>query len=506
MNNSEGQTTSMLGRLIRGAALMGLVKIFTTAISFASTIILARLLIPEDFGLVAIAMTLIMLITSFSELSLSNAIVQLKRVESGHYDTAFTLGLIRSVVIVIILIGLAGPVARLYGDPRLENILYALTTAALVTGFSNPKTIDFIRRLDFRANFALEFAEKMSSFLVAITFAFLLKSYWALIISFIAASTVRVLISYFIIPYLPRFSLSKSKDLLAFSVWVTLGGWVQTLSWRSDPLTLGYFITASALGQYSMAGKVTDMATTQITSPVAQILFPAFSRIQSDKERLRKAYIKALAILAALCFPLAAGLAVLAEPIVSLVLGNQWLPVIPLIQMLAIVTIIISMQHVHPIAMATGNTRALLGRDIRAFIIRMPLFFGGMYLGHKYGIGIIAGAIIGRGITAFINTIWNMQLIDKIAGISIRDHMGVLWRPIISAMAMALTVKFATAASFFDGLSPFIALGTWVCIGAATYLGVLVSSWIILGKPDGAETTAFELFRQAQVKLLKGNA
>jgi len=501
MNEKDIAKKGMSGDLIKGASQIGLVKIASTFIGLASTIVLARLLLPEDFGLIAIAMAVMMMVSTLSEMSLGAALVQLDEIEDDHYHTAFTLGVLRSIIITVIIIALSGPIAGFYEDERLRNIFLAFSGAAFIGGFENPKMNLFIRRLQFRPSLIVTLSEKCGSFAIAAITAYIFRSYWALVYSFIGAQLIRIILGYVLIRYRPKLSLSRSSDILGFSVWITLGNWVQTLNWRSDPLVLGYFVPMSALGQFGMAERVTRMATRDVIAPVAQVLFPAFSRIKSDPERLRPAYLKALSTLASIAFPAAIGLAVLAEPITLFVLGAKWEPIIPFLQLMCLISLFKAMQHVQPLAMATGHTRALLGRDIRALLIRAPLLFGGIYLGHQLGWGILIGAIAGRGAASFINMIWNMQLIKQITTISLTDHLRAFWRPLVATGIMGVTVYSASVAPMFQSLHVALQLLIWVSLGGLVYVATLWISWRACKRPDGPEQTAFDLYAKLKTRM-----
>lgn len=493
MNIETNKSQGMSGALMRGAALIGFVKLLSAFIGLISTIILARLLLPEDFGLIAIAMVSLYLVSVISELSLSSALVQLDDVEDIHYDTCFTLAIIRSLIIAAILFLIAGPVADFYDDIRLKNIFIAISASMLIGGFLNPKTAEFIRNLDFKADMIMALVEKVSGFIITIITAFILRSYWALVIGFIGSQICKIIVSYILISYRPRLSLKKSGDVLGFSIWITLGNWVQTLNWRSDPLVLGYFISIQMLGYYNMAQRVNHMASRDIIAPVARVLFPAFSRMKSDPERLRLAYLKALSILTSIAFPTAAGLGLLAEPFTALVLGEKWLPIVPYVQALSVIAIFQAMQNVQPLAMATGHTKALLGRDIRSLIIRAPLLFAGLYIGYTTEYEILMCAIIGRGIADFINMVWNMQLVTQITSITIIDHIRAFSRPLIATAIMASAVFISMYFAPMVGTALFLKVALWVLLGVGVYATVLLGTYYASGKPDGPEKVAFGL-------------
>jgi len=219
-------------RLIIGAAWIGASKILINIIGFVSTLLLARLLAPADFGLVAIASAVAMIFALITELSLSQALVQHDEPTDEHYHTAFTLNLIRGVVLTIIVGLLAWPIAKFYNDDRIFKIILGLAIGIFAGGLVNPRLAIFERNLEFRPLFLLNLAGKIAGFVVAISIAFIFRSYWALVFGQIASEVARAIASYILLRYRPRLSLSHYKELISFSIWLTLGQAVQAVNWR----------------------------------------------------------------------------------------------------------------------------------------------------------------------------------------------------------------------------------------------------------------------------------
>lgn len=491
----------MSKKLAKGSFMIGSVKVVSLILALLSTLILARFLSPEDFGLIAIGMTLMALVANISDLSLGLALIQLDDIDEEHYHTAFTLGLLRSIFLAVVIASLAYPAAALYDDERLKSIFFAFAGASLINGLSNPRIIDLKRRLDFRADFALSLSERLASFTFAVTSAILLQSYWALIIAFYAAQMARLITSYALVGYLPKLSLKRCKSILNFSVWLTAGQWMQTVSWRSDPLILAAFVPVAALGQYDMSKRLNKMATQELLSPVAQVLFPAFSRIKNDPYRLKAAYLKALSILSSIAMPIAVGMGTLATPLVEVILDDKWKPTIPLIQILAVIAVINSMQYIRPLAMALNSTKSLFYRDFAYAFIRMPLLFIGLYAGNFFGWGALKGALVGVAFSSLINMLWNMQLISHLCLVTKRDHIKILWRPLVSVISMSLVICSALKHPAIESLPALIQLILLTIIGSLTYAVFLLSTWKLCGEPSGIEASALEFLKTFLSKL-----
>lgn len=495
----------MKSRLAKGTAYLAGAKFLGLSMGLISTIVLARFLSPSDFGLVAIATAFVMIFARVSELSLSQALIQIDNPTSDHFNTAWTLSVMRSIVLGGIIAAVAYPISKIYDDLRLINILLMFGLSSLIGGVSNPKMIVFLRNLDFKQAAYVSLAEKFTGFITGVTIAIVFRSYWALVAGIVISQITHTLTTYVLIQYRPRWSLKGFNDLFGFSVWMSLGSWVQALGQRSDTMILGYLISSSQLGQLSLGRRIVYMASHELISPLLQVVFPAFSRVNKDPSRLRAVYLKAIATITSVAFPIAAGLAVVAEPLVGLALGEKWIPVVPIMQILCVIALINSMQFVQPVAMAVGNTKSLFGRDVRVFLIRLPLLILGIFVGQNMGIGYLYGALIGSALAAVINALWNMQLLSQISSINFLDQVAGISRPLIASIIMVLTVFWLQTGGHYQDWNLLFKIFTSVCVGVSIYFVGMVVSWYLTGRPEGLETliiggakSAFRTYRASR--------
>lgn len=482
-------------RLLKGALWIGLTRVLVNAIGFVSTIILARLLVPEDFGLVAIASSVAAIFASVSELSLSQALIQHNDPKEEHFDSAFSLNALRALLLAAIIAAIGWPAAIAYDDDRLIGVMAGFAIANLVGGFLNPRLALLERNLEFRQWIILSGGEKLAGFIVSATIAFVYQSYWALVVGVVASQAIRVLASYLLVPHRPRFSLECYRELLSFSIWLTLGQIVQAINWRADPLLLGAFLPTKAIGHFSMGSRVSTMAVGEVLQPVSKVLFPAFSRIKDNPWRLREGYLRAQGLMALIALPIGVGLAALAAPLVTLLLGTEWAPAIPVVQFLAIAAAVQHTNQLNAIGMATGNTRALFFRDLRALFVRLPLILGGMILGPMVGVGLLTGAIMGHVASSSINALLNMHLVARISQVKIREHLALLWRPALASAAMAAAIAGIAPYSPFPN-TLFGSIGEIALsgvLGGLVYIAVLILLWLAAGRPQGPEMTAANL-------------
>ena len=473
------------GRLAKGATWLVAARAVMNLSALASTLVLARLLTPDDFGLVAIATTVFAVIQALLELSLSSALVQHKNPTEGHYHSAFTLNLIRSLLVAGFVAAIAAPVGSFYGDPRLVPIMLVISASTALTGMLNPKLVVFSRSLVFWQEMALGVTNRLVGLVVAVGFAVATGSYWALVLGTIAGQFASLILSYTLVRYRPRFSLMGARELLSFSIWLSLGQAVNMLNWRFDHLAIGYVLGNSTLGLYTVGDRLAALPTREATVPIAQAVFPGFTKLTGDPERLRQGYQRAQSFLMALALPVGCGLAAMAEPLVLLVLGEPWLPAAIVIQFLAAIFAIQTLATtVKPLAMAMGETRSLFYRDLISFLIRIPLLIVGLVAGG------LVGVLIARCVSGLIATFINMVLVRRLLHLPIWTQLAVNLRSLLSAAAMVLAIAVASKAiGHSTGLYYLITKVVELsAAGFIAYATVLFALWQISGRPPGPES------------------
>ena len=487
----------MKSRLTRGFAWLAATRLIVNIIGFASTIFLARLLMPADFGLVALATTIAALVGSVTESSLTSALVQHDTPEDKHFDSAWTLNLARAVLLAGLMAAMAHPVAAFYADPRLVPIMFALAATTLLGGIANPKLVIFTRDLVFWQEFAIGVSQKILGFVVAIAIAFLYKSYWALILGGAAAQLLAVIMSYALFPYRPRLRLSGARELFSFSVWLTLGRTVNTINWRSDQLFIGYFLGSGPLGLYSFGDNLAVLPTRETTSPIAQTLFPAFARLTGDRDRLRSAYQRAQSLMCAMALPVGCGFAAIAQPLVELTVGAKWQPAVIVIQILASVFAVQTLaSSLQPLAMAMGATQQLFRRDLANLVVRMPLIIAGLAFGG------LLGVLLARVASGLIGTIFNLALVRKLIGIPIRVQLAANGRSLAAVGIMVAVLAALQRPGIASGTAPpALALAGLVVAGMFSYCAALALLWVQAGHPPGPEATVVSALRSAGAAL-----
>lgn len=334
-DDHPAQPESLKEQLLRGSAWTIGMRWSIKALGFVSTIILARLLLPEDFGLVAMAMAISVILQTVSDVGLRGAIVQIDRPDESHYATAWTIQIIQQSIVAGLLVVSAFVFPGFLGEPRLFDILLLMAFAQFLSGFHNTWIISFQKDMQFGRDFRYFVGLRAFRFFATVAFALWLRTYWAIVFGMLAGTIFALTMSYVIGPKRPYITLDKFRELWSFSQWYLLRMLAEILFRQSDRLFLGRFSGASRVGVFSVSNDLPQMVANEIAAPAARALMPGFVAVRNDRGRLQNAFLKTLGATVTLIFPLSIGLALVADYFVPVVLGPNWLLVIPLVQILA---------------------------------------------------------------------------------------------------------------------------------------------------------------------------
>ncbi|MBD3413768.1 MAG: oligosaccharide flippase family protein, partial [Candidatus Aminicenantes bacterium] len=300
-------------------------------------IILARLLAPRDFGLMGIALLTMMTLETFSQTGFQQALIQKKENIKNYLDAAWTVLVIRGVILFSIIVLIAPLIAKFFETPQAKGVVQAIGLAVLIQAFTNVGVIYFKKELEFNKQFVYITAGTITDFTVAVTAAFLLRSVWALLFGLIAGKLAQLIVSYIIHPYKPKFSLDfhKARELFGFGKWVLGSSILILLITQGDDLLVGKILGVTMLGFYQMAYRFSNTPATEITHVISSVAYPAYSKLQENLDKLRDAYFRVLKVVTFLTFPLTAAIFVLTRDFVVLFMGDKWSPMIPAMRILA---------------------------------------------------------------------------------------------------------------------------------------------------------------------------
>jgi O-antigen/teichoic acid export membrane protein len=497
---SSASPEGVSGRTAAGATLMIVSRLGTRSIDFATLVILGRLLSPADFGLVAIAMSVMMIVEAVSALPTLQGLMRIPVLNKAHYDTGFTFAILRALALAVTLCALAWPISKLYGDHRLIALLCTLWIAPASRSLGSPVLVEFFRRFDFRPVVAIEITGKLLALVTSVSLAWFTASYWSILAGTIVAPASMTVFTYFVAPYRPRLSFAGWHDLSSFFGWTMASQLVEAANWQMDRLILARFITPTQLGRFSMADTLASIPNQVIITQVTSPLMVAFSHIREDVQRLATAYRNSAVSMVTVGIPLMVGLSMLAEPVVRLVLGRQWLETTEILRWLSLALIpYFFISPMQPLFMAMNRTKIFLQLSSVEFALKFLLT-----LPAVVGFG-ITGVIVLRFVMAFVVAVYAMFAVRKLTGLSVIAQLLSPWRPILSAMAMALFIECFRGwlANLNDLLSLALGLAVVVSMAGTLYTGSLFVLWLLAGSPDGLEAKTSALLSKYSRKILE---
>lgn len=471
---------------MRGAGWIYSYRMVDRLLGFVSLTVLARLLDPEDFGLVAVAAAFVAVIEGLSEFDVKNVLIQSRDESRELEDTAWTLSLLRGLFTA----GALCLVAGIATDDRVRAILYALAAVPLLDGISNPRFFRFERDLVFSKLAKQTLFATVATFSVTILVAWWTRSYWALVLGMLASALARSGASYALCPHRPDFSLKRWREILSFSGWMTLGSIVSTISMRSDRIIVGHFLGFAETGSYFMTHRIGVLPTSELISPLQRVLFPSFSRMVGDRPRLRDAVLRSVNVLGSLSLSAAMGFALLANDFVPLALGDKWRSIAPLLVLLVpFLGFRASLSSARPCVMALGRTELVFRASLAYALIHLPAFvFGTVFYGLR-------GAILSIVLAGVFYVYLNAWMLQESIGLKLREIVAQLLRPVLASAVMVgvcLTADRLLPIDLFSSEGSLLSLVIKLGLGGVSFCGALYGLWRLTGRPAGIEPLLFD--------------
>lgn len=482
-------------RVARGAAILTAARAAQRIVNLGSVAILARLLAPEDYGVMALAIVTVGLIDVVSNLHLAAAIIREGAAPPHLFDTALTLGLLRGAIAGLALLAAAGPVAAAMDTPALEPVLMVMAILPVLDGLRSPRFVLFEKNLDFSRESVAILASKFGGVAVSVGLAVALRDHWALVGGLVVERAVGVLITWRAAPFRLRLGLRGARDFLSFGGWMTASQIVSYANYKSDTVIVGARLGPDVLGQYGMGDQLASIATSELQASFARAVYPGLAAFRGDGPRLRQAYLSAQSLILALILPVGVGVSLCAAEIVRLALGEGWDLGVPVLATIApVVAFGMVAAGVDAVVMVEGRTRALFLRNLLNMAFRVPAMIAGLTV---FGLPGLLGA---RVLSSLLLAFTTLAIASRVLGGRVTDSLVAARRSFAACLAMIAAVLAASSAlpAAADGVAAAAtALVVKAAVGAATHVGVQAALWRIAGRPDGAERRILDLGARA---------
>ena len=458
-------------------------KLIARLIDLGSLVVLATVLDPASFGLVAQAMSVILIVEAVTSMPVMQPILRIADPASNVYDTAFTLSFLRAVAIAAIAALLATPVAGYFQEPRLPGLLITLALAPILRGSVSPRMAEFLRAYDLWPEVISDVLAKIVSFVFIFITAVLTQSYWAIAVGTITTAFMLNVMSYVHAPYRPRFSLRHWRDFADVLGWNTLTQIMQAINWQLDRILLGRILPTDLFGQYAVSSNLSEMPQQGVSVPLLRPMMVSFSEVTTDARRgeLWTRFSNALLFVVG---PVLIGVAMLSEAVVQVLLGRDWQGAAAFLFGLSLVAVIeLPGLALNPLAVACYRAGVVALRVTVQLCLTIPLMIAGTYFFGALGaIAVKAGiAVVIFGLTLFV--------VRSLIGLPILQQMAALWRTALGLCVMTLVLFVMRDHVLATGGRISLAIRAFAVFGVAwmAFLAVTMQLWFLAGKRPGIE-------------------
>jgi O-antigen/teichoic acid export membrane protein len=460
---------------------------FDRFLGVISLAILARLLDPESFGIVAMASIVVGLLDAVFDMGVHVLVLQKDDPDEDFMNSAWTLRLFQSILLGTFIAILAPFAADYFSEPRVTNALYVLALASVVYGFENFALVEFQKSRQFFQEFKLSSIKRICMFIIVIILAYMLESYWALILGTLISRMVGVFLAYWFHPVIHKISFIYMRRLFGSGKWLLFLNMLTYLCRRVNEIVVGRFFSSSILGNYTIASEVAALPTQELMAPISRALLPGFTSMKSNIEETKNLIYNSINIQASIALPAAAGLVICAEQVVLLFLGEKWVLAGQLLTILPFIYAAAALRY-------TGEYY-LIAHQKQKLLTYIALYYLGSFVAavmysHFYLKSLTLEFIIYARVAIEISGIVIMWYLTSVVSgvVTIWGQIKKILRPLFATIVMCVVLLLV--GNQFANV--FMDLVFRIILGAITYTSVLSLTWLTLGKPLGLESWVYD--------------
>lgn len=453
----------MASKLVKSSALLVVMRFFQRTLGLISTLILARILLPADFGIIAIAALVIHFADIFSNTGIQQYVVQKTALDDEDVNSAWTLDILLKGGMTLLLLTSAPLLAHWYDNPSIGQAVAVLSSAILLRAFMNPGLHILRRNLEYRAIFYLQLGQKALSFMAVIMVALLYQSFWAIVVGDLVSALVGVVMSYAVSRYRPRFSRQRMATQWQFSKWMLSRGFIGYARAQVDVFIVSRLFPLALLGQYNLSRELTVMPANDVIVPAVEPLIAAFAQVKNDTVALL--YQLQVALLAIVLFiaPVCVFMFLYADAIVALLLGPQWAAAAEIMRWLTILLFGFSLGGVlNNFCFALGRVKTVFYYDVASLLVIAATLL-------LMPIGSIEDFALLRGVLAVLTTGAFLGWLLHVFQAPVWPVLGGIFTPLSAAVLSGFVAQ-----QLYQGTH-------WLGAGIAGVAFVLVYMALILG-------------------------
>jgi lipopolysaccharide exporter len=480
-------TASSKKKLILGAAWTILGRWTTRGLGLISTMILARFLLPSDYGIVSMAMLVVALLQAMVDFGATSALLRKKEVARDEIDSAWTLRLIQHLLIATLILILSPFSIYYFHEPRVQYVLWAVSVCIAVSGAGNIGMVLAQRNFQYSLEFKLNLIGKVLGVVTSVVLAYYLRDYRALVGGMATGYLSGCVLSYVMHPYRPRWNTSKISEIWAITKWLMFAGVGGQILRRGDEFIAARMGTSEEFGLYSVGSDFGQMPTAEVGPAMLRALLPVLASMKGSIEEVNAAVLKTLSTGVAITLPIGLGFAAIAVPVTKIVLGENWLSAAPFVAGFSLVATISGLASpLNVLLLLRGKTAtqsAIAWTEFVVFVLAAAILMQSQTL-----IGLVWARILSSSVGCFATLMASSRYCD----ISLYRAIAKIARPMVSSICMYFVVVSSLQ---YMGHSA-VSLAVSILTGVSVYIILSLATWEIAKRPDGLEKLVFDSIRR----------
>lgn len=476
--------------LIRGAMWTVATRWAIKGVGFLNTVVMARLLLPADYGVVAMATLTVGLIRAFMDMGAVTTLMRKHEVSMDEANAAWTLRLMQSVLGAALLAVASSWAAQYFDEPRVEIILWFLGVALVLEGASNIGLVLAQKQFNFALDFKVNLLAKLGGVATTWAVGWWLGDYRALVAGIFVGSLLVFLLSYLLHPHRPEWTTRGISEIWKHSKWLLLSNVGGFLLGRSDELIAAHIGSPAEYGAYHVGSDLGRLAVSEIGPAMVRAFLPVLATIKHDVVRTNAAVLKTIAATNAITLPIGLGIAAVSVPLTEILLGAKWDQAAPFVALYSLVAVVrFSVSALNAELILYGHTRTqstLMWAELTFFFFGVLLFMPAYHL-----IGLIWARVLASALACIV-AVWYAK---QRCALRVSGVMAALWRPVCGAVLMYGLVTWLMT---LEHLPSSLRLAGGVLAGALFYSAWLFFSWLAVGRPEGLESTLLDYMQRGK--------
>ena len=433
---------SLKQQTVKGVLWSAIERFSVQGLQFILGVVLARILMPSDYGLVGMLTIFIAISQTIVDSGFSSALIQKKDRNEVDYSTAFYFNIVVGLVLYFILFFSAPLIARFYDTPQLEGLTKVIGINVFISSLAIVQRAKLTIKLDFKTQARASLSSVAIGGIIGITMAYNGFGVWSLVVQSIVRNGLNTFLLWIFSKWMPKEKFSKDsfKGMFSFGSKLLGAGLLNTVFSNVYLLIIGKLFSASDLGYYTRAKQFKNFPSQNITSIIQRVTYPVLSQIQDEEERLKKTYRKFIRLSAYIVFPLMVGLALVAKPLMLVVLTEKWLPAAPFLQILSVAGLLFP---IHAINLNILNVKGRSDLFLKLEIIKKIVITITILITFSFGLkALVFGQIFTSIVSFFINTHYSGKLIDYGTKKQLKDLIQIAALCLPMAVAVFIIVYF----------------------------------------------------------------